>query len=84
MKKIKRDNIFEYLLDYQLSIIGKNRVNLIDSYNWKFDFTMTHEQYNEFERSSIKLLQRVFKFRKEKAVNNFKWFWLNYGVRLKD
>jgi hypothetical protein len=84
MKKIKRDNIFEYLLDSQLNMIGKSRVDIIDLPNYRFNLTMTHEQYNEFEKSSIKLLQRVFKFRKEKAVNNFKWFWLNYGVRLKD
>ena len=83
-KKITRSNIGEHLLDYQLEMIGKTRVDIIDAYNWRSDFTMTSMQFVEFRDYSIHLLQRVFKFNRMKAISTFEFFWTMFGVRVKN
>ena len=83
-KKITRKNIGSHLFDYQLEMIGKTRVDIIDDDKWRFNNTMTHKQLEEFTNYSIKLLMKIFKYRKQKAVDTFEWFRMQFGVRIKD
>lgn len=83
MSKISRETAGEHLMDYMLAIIGKSRMDIIDSPNYRFDFTITREQQIIFGEYSIFVLQKTFKFRREKAVKTFNWFWKNFGVRVK-
>lgn len=83
-KKVTRKNIGAHLFDYQLDIIGKGRVDIIDDDKWRFNNTLTLKQYNEFKDYAIKLLQKTFKYRKQKAVDTFEWWWMRFGLRIKN
>lgn len=82
-KRITRSNIGNHLFDYQLKIVGKKRIDIIDDDRWRFNITMTRNQYNEFRVYAIKLLMKTFKFRKEKAIRSFDWFIEMFGLRIK-
>ncbi len=82
--KITRENITEHLLDYQLEMVGKDRTVLIDDDKWRFNVTITRIQLNEFREYSISLLQKIFKINKKKAKDNFEWFWMRFGLRIKN
>ena len=83
-EKITRDNIAESLFNKQLEIIGKTRIDAVESFNWRFYFTITGEQYLEFKKYAISLIQKVFKCNKTKALNTFDWYWKMFSVRFKD
>lgn len=83
-KKITRENITESLIDSMLALIGKTRVEMVEAFNYKFDFTMTRAQYEAFYRYSIFVLQKTFHFNKRKAISNFDWWWKNFGIRIKN
>lgn len=83
-KKITRKNIGSHLFDYQLEMIGKKRINIIDDDRWRFNNTMTLKQLEEFKEYSVNLLQKTFKYRKQKAVDTFEWFRMQFGVRIKN
>lgn len=82
--KISRNNIGEHLFDYQLQLIGKTRVDVIDDDRWRFNFTMTRQQMEDFRRYSIPLMQKVFKFNRKKAEDCFLWWNQMFGVRIKN
>jgi hypothetical protein len=83
MEKITRSNITAHLLDYQLNIIGKTKIILIDEENWRFSNTLTKEQFIEFRKYALPLLQKTFRFNKRKAEDTFKWFMDTFGLRIK-
>lgn len=83
MTKISRETVGEHLMDYMLAIIGKTRIEMVDSPNYRFEFTMTREQYIVFGEYAIFVLQKTFKFSKRKAISTFEWFYKKFGVRLK-
>lgn len=82
--KITRENIADHLLTYQLNMIGKDKTLLINEDNWKFNNTLTREQFLQFKKYAIPLLQKTFHFRKSKAEDTFEWFRLTFGLRIKD
>lgn len=84
MEKIRRENIGEHLFDYQLKMIGKTRVNVIDDDRWHIHFTMTREQYGQFKRYAVSLMMKTFRCNKNKALNIFEWYWQQFGVRIKN
>jgi len=84
MAKITRMNIAEHLLDYQLRMVGKTRIDILDDDKFFFNTTMTREQLTEFKEYAIPLLQKTFKFNKTKAENTFKFFRDQFGVRIKN
>ena len=83
MEKVKRETIGEHLFDYQLKMIGKTRLDVIDQDRWYFCFTMTRVQYEEFKKYAVPLMMKTFKCNKNKALQNFEWYWQMFGVRLK-
>lgn len=83
MIRISRETAGEHLMDYMLAIIGKSRMDMVDSPNYRFDFTITREQQIIFGEYAIFVLQKTFHFRRERAVSTFNWFWKNFGVRVK-
>lgn len=82
-KKITRSNIGDHLFDKQLEMVGKTRVDIIDDDRWRFNITMTRDQYWEFRAYAIKLLMKTFRVTKPKATKNFEWFIEMFGLRLK-
>ena len=84
MAKINRLNIAEHLVDYQLNMIGKSMQEAHMTKEWYNKWTLTDEQYIEFEKYAIHLLKKVFKFNTNKAKETFQWFNLQFGLRIKD
>ena len=84
MEKVTRENIAEHLLDYQLSIIGKTKLDTISDDKWRFNFTMTREQKKQFALYAIPLLQKVFRFNKSKANATLEFFNSQFGLRIKN
>ncbi len=84
MKTINRTNISEHLIEYQLNMIGKTIDDVKDDEKWYFNNTFTDEQFEEFKKYAIPLLQKIFKFNKTKANSTFQWFILQYGLTIKN
>ena len=84
MSTINRMNIGQHLLDKELQMIGKTREDLINDDRWRFNFTISYDQLNEFKKYSLYSLQKVFKFNKKKAEDCFDWWWKIFGVRIKN
>lgn len=82
-KRITRENIGVHLMDYQLEMVGKTRLEMIDDDKWRFNFTMTRTQSEEFHSYAIPLLMKVFHCTKPKAEENFQWFKSMFGLRIK-
>ena len=83
MEKITRENIETHLFDYMLEVIGKTRIEILDAYNWRAEFTISRVKYTEFYEYSIKLIMKTLHISKNKAIVAFERFWKQYGVRLK-
>lgn len=80
---VKRENIADYLFDYQLKIIGATRMSIIDDDRWRSHFTMTRVQYGIFRDYAVALMMKTFRCNKTKARSIFEWYWEMFGVRLK-
>jgi len=84
LETINRKNIGDHLFDYQLELIGKKRVDLLDIENWKFGLTLTRNQYDIYRDYTIKLCKKTFKCNRSKAVEIFEWFYSEFGLRIKN
>lgn len=87
MKKraeINRANITRHLIEYQLDIVGKRLIDTLDDDKWYFNWTITREEHAMFKRYAIRTLKKVFKFNTTKANETFKWFYEQFGLRIKE
>jgi hypothetical protein len=84
MEKVKRENIGDHLFTFELDIIGKTRLDIIDDDRWFYHFTMTREQYIIFKDYAVSLMMKTFRCNKNKALQNFEWYWQMFGVRIKN
>ena len=82
MANINRENIAEHLLDYQLSMIDRSMYEALTNPKWKQEWSLTAEQYAQYERYAIPLLKKVFKFNTTKAKQTLK-FLDNFGLKIK-
>ena len=82
--KINRANITRHLIEYQLDIVGKRLVDTLDDDKWNFNWTITREEHAMFKRYAIRTLKKVFKFNTTKANETFKWFYEQFGLRIKE
>lgn len=84
MNKVTRDNIGSHLLDYQLKIIGKTFVDMVDDDRWRFNFTLTTTEYRSFRKYALLLIKKTFRCNSSKAKDTFDWFYMNFGLRIKN
>ena len=82
--KINRANITRHLIEYQLDIVGKRLVDTLDDDKWYFNWTITREEHAMFKRYAIRTLKKVYKFNTTKANETFKWFYEQFGLRIKE
>jgi len=73
-KPINRSTIATHLLEYQLNIVGKKLSSLLEEDKWRFKWTITREQHEEFKQYSLFLIQKIFKINKNKAKETFEFF----------
>ena len=78
---VNRMNISDHLIEYQLNLIGIEKLSDVEDYNKLF---ITEKQHKLFRSYAIPLLKKVFKFNKAKAENTFDWFLLQYGLNIKN
>ncbi len=83
-KKIKRENLGDHLLDYQLNMIGKTKEDVLNDDKWYFNNTLTFKQKEEFKLYSLKLIKKVFKCNKTRSESIFEWFYITFGLRIKN
>ena len=83
-KKITRENIGEHLLEYQLELIGKTIQEAKLDDMWIFNWTLTRDQYTQFRNYAIPLLKKTFRYNKGKAEETFSWFYIKFGLMIKD
>ncbi len=82
--KVNRGNITRHLIEYQLDMVDKRLVDTLDDDKWYFNWTLTSEQHEEFKRYAIKTMKKVLKFNSIKAKETFKWFYEQFGLRIKN
>lgn len=83
-KKITRKNIGEHLLEYQLGLIGKTVYEAKLDDMWIFNWTITNEKFTHFREYSIPLIKKTFRCNKAKAESTFSWFYVKFGLMIKD
>lgn len=79
--KPNRQNISEYLLEYQLSLIGKTVKDAIEIGDWKKAWYFPKEDAEKFRIYSIPLIKKVFKCNRKKAEDTLNWFNLQFGLK---
>ena len=84
MAKINRLNIADHLIEHQLNMVGKTMADALKDDMWFFNWTITQEQYEEFEKYAIPLIKKVFKCNTTKAKDTFGWFNLQFGLRIEN
>jgi len=83
MEKINRLNIASHLFEYELSLIGKKKVDILDmDPRWQSTTSMRRDQYLQFEKYAVSLMMKVFRIPKSKAKDVFNWYWLQFGVKI--
>lgn len=82
--KINRYNIADHLIEYQLNMVGKTIEEARKDDMWYFNWTMTQQQADELKAYAIPLIKKVFRCNKSKAEKTFSWFFLEFGLRIKD
>lgn len=81
--RLRDGGLLEIFINNQLSIVGKTLVDVESDDNFRFNNTITRNQYNSFRDHCIFLLQKNFKINRRKANDSFRWFYQNYGLRIK-
>jgi hypothetical protein len=80
---INRKNIGNHLLEYQLELVGRQMIDLLDDEAFRFNWTITKAQLKIFREYAIPLLKKTFKCNKSKAEITFEWFLSEFGLRVK-
>ena len=82
MTNSKRENIAENLLKKMLQY---NSLSMEETLNplYRFNNTLTREQYSQFKEEGIEMIQKALKINKRKAISAFNWFYNNFGLRIK-
>lgn len=78
---MKIENPTSYLIDYQLSIIGKTTEDCEGVENWYNKFTLTDKQFETVKDQAIKLFYKRFRSKKM-AERAFETWNLMYGLRI--
>lgn len=81
---VNRNNIGIRLFDFMLELIGKTRVDVVNTDDWRKRWSLTRNQYDILREHSIAECKRVFRYRKAKAVATFEWFYDKFGLKIKN
>jgi len=81
-KKTKRESLVDDLFVRMLELAGKPP-SAADDFYYRFNNTLTREQFSQFKKEGIFMIQKADKINKTKAISAFNWFWKQYGLRLK-
>lgn len=82
-KQVNRENIGQHLLEYQLGLVDKDLMCLIDDDLWRFNNTLSFPQYLEFREYAEGLISKIFKCNSTKKELIFKQFYDLFGLRIR-
>ena len=82
--KVTRENISSYLFNYELSLIGKSKMDVLDDDQWRFNLTLSSEQYEQLKKHGIGLIRKIFKCKKQAAIDVFDFYYNTFGLRIKN
>jgi len=82
--RVNRENIGEHLVEYQLNMVGKTKMVMIDDDFWRLNNPMTKKQLIEFREYAIPLLQKVFHFNKRRAEETFAFIRKEFGLHIEN
>ena len=80
--KSKRESLSDDLAEKMMELAGKP-VSMGHDYFYRFNNTLTREQFSQFKLEGVRMIQKALKINKRKAISVFNYFWKNYGLRLK-
>ncbi len=84
LNKVNRENIGSHFFDVLLELIGKTRVNVIDTEDWRKSWSISRNNYDILRDSCIKEAKKTFKCNRTKAETIFEWFWKQFGLKIKN
>lgn len=80
--RIKRENLANHLVEYQLNMVGKTIEDAKLDPWWFHNITCSQKQFLEFRAYAIPLIKKVLKCNKKKAEHSFLWLNLQFGLRV--
>ena len=83
LKKSKRESLSDDLAERMMTIGGIS-ISMGHDPFYRFNNTLTREQFSQFKEEGIKMIQKALKINKRKAISVFNFFYKTYGLRLKD
>jgi hypothetical protein len=83
-EKITRENVAMHLVEYQLRMVDKSIIDMVNDDQWRFNITLTAIQTEQFKQYAISLLKKTFKCNKSIASSIFEWFNVLYSLRIKN
>ena len=86
MEKIKltRENCGEQLMKYQLAMIDKTLMDVVDDDRWRFNFTLTAVQQDEFRNYAIPAIRKLYKCNRLVSISIFEDFLKQFKLRTKN
>ena len=78
----KRESLASDLFNRMLEIAKAPKDAVADQY-WKFNYTLSREEFSSFKAEGVGMIQKALKVNKRKAISIFNYFYNNYGLRLK-
>ena len=78
--KINRDNVSEYLFEFQLNLIGKTMADILKEDDWKNLWKLTKREKEIFESCAIAVLKKVYRFNTSKARKSLGFFETEFGL----
>ena len=79
MKGVNRENCYIHLLEKMFNLVDKTTQDAILDSKWK-EWAITEEQFLNYKKYALSLIQKVFKIPKKKAEKQFLWFWISHGL----
>ena len=81
--KIKRENLYEHLLERQFMLVEKTILDAIFDKTWWKTWFISIDQYDEFEEYSLSLIKKTLKCSSRKAQKAFDLFISLHGLPIK-
>lgn len=82
MKPNKREELILEMLNKQLAFVGKTVEDVKDEPEWFSNYSITEEQFKEWETFCMKILEKKFRMTKARAKYEFAFMNLNWGLKV--
>ena len=81
---MKKNDLIEHLVTYQLNMIGKDFSETEKDAKWYCNNRLTEQQHEEFVGYALPIIKKTLRCSNERAKKEFMWFDLCYGLSVID